>query len=140
MLPRVTALLRAEGLPTSDLSQTLLEHFFFTGTDSAPTGLVGLEFYGADALLRSLVVSSAKRIQGIGSALVAHAEQYAATRQVRALYLLTTTAKVYFGHRGFRCIDRGEAPPTIQSTHEFASLCPAGSALMLKRLKATDGF
>jgi N-acetylglutamate synthase-like GNAT family acetyltransferase len=79
------ALLEAEGLPASDLTEEHLEHFFFTGT-------------------------------------------------VRALYLLTTTAETYFEHRGYRRIDRADAPPSIQSTREFASLCPSNSAFMIKRL------
>jgi len=130
----VVALLEAEGLPASDLTDTHLEHFFFTGTDDAPSALVGLEIYGEAALLRSLVVSAAARTKGLGSALVLHAEEYAAAHQVRALYLLTTTAEPYFEHRGYRRIDRSQAPPPIQSTREFASLCPASSAFMIKRL------
>jgi amino-acid N-acetyltransferase len=130
----VVALLEAEGLPVSDLNETHLEHFFFTGSDGAPSALVGLEIYGEAALLRSLVVSAATRTQGLGSALVLHAEQYAAAHQVRALYLLTTTAEPYFKHRGYRRIVRSQAPPSIQSTREFASLCPSSSAFMIKRL------
>jgi amino-acid N-acetyltransferase len=69
------ALLEAEGLPASDLTEAHLEHFFFTGTDGAPSALVGLEIRGEYALLRSLVVSAAARSQGLGSALVLHAEE-----------------------------------------------------------------
>ena len=130
----VVALLEAEGLPASDLTETHRQHFFLTRTDGTPSALVGRAFYGRDALLRSLVVSAAARTQGLGSALVLHAEQYAAAREVRALYLLTTTAESFFEHRGYRRIDRAEAPSAIQSTREFASLCPASSAFMIKRL------
>jgi len=130
----VVALLEAEGLPASDLTEAHLQHFFFTGTDGTPSALVGLEIYGRDALLRSLVVSATARTQGLGSALVLHAEQYAAAHEVRALYLLTTTAESFFEHRGYRRIERANAPSAIQSTREFASLCPASSAFMIKRL------
>ncbi len=130
----VVALLEAEGLPASDLTEGHLEQFFFTGNDGAPSALAGLELYGEDALLRSLVVSAVARTQGLGSALVRHAERYAAAHHVRAIYLLTTTAESYFAHRGYRRIDRAAAPPSIQSTREFTSLCPASSALMIKRL------
>ena len=130
----VVALLEAEGLPASDLTEAHLQHFFFIGTDGTPSALVGLEIYGRDALLRSLVVSATARTQGLGSALVLHAEQYAAAHEVRALYLLTTTAESFFEHRGYRRIDRANAPSAIQSTREFASLCPASSAFMIKRL------
>ena len=134
----VVALLEAEGLPASDLTEAHLEHFFFTGTDGAPSALVGLEIYGEAALLRSLVVSTTARTQGLGSALVLHAEVYAAAHRVRSLYLLTTTAEAYFEHRGYRRIDRLEAPPSIQSTREFSSLCPSSSAFMIKRLKTAE--
>jgi amino-acid N-acetyltransferase len=130
----VVAMLEAEGLPASDLTETHLEHFFFTGSDGAPSALVGLEIYGEAALLRSLVVSAATRTQGLGSALVLHAEEYAAAHRVHALYLLTNTAEAYFEHRGYRRIDRSQAPSSIQSTREFASLCPSSSAFMIKRL------
>jgi amino-acid N-acetyltransferase len=130
----VVALLEAEGLPAADLTETHLQHFFFTGSDDAPSALVGLEIYGEEALLRSLVVSAAARSQGLGSALVRYAEEYAAAHQVLALYLLTTTAEYYFAHRGYKRIDRAQAPLSIQSTREFANLCPAGSAFMIKRL------
>ena len=130
----VVALLEAEGLPASDLTEVHLRHFFFTGTDGTPSALVGLEIYGRDALLRSLVVSATARTQGLGSALVLHAEEYAAAHDVRALYLLTTTAESFFEHRGYRRIERANAPSAIQSTREFASLCPASSAFMIKRL------
>jgi amino-acid N-acetyltransferase len=130
----VVAMLVAEGLPASDLTQAHLESFFFTGIDSAPSALVGLEIYGETALLRSLVVSAAARSQGLGSALLLHAEAYAAAHQVSSIYLLTTTAEPYFERRGYRCLDRARAPFAIQSTCEFASLCPASSAFMIKRL------
>ena len=130
----VVALLEAERLPASDLTEAHLEHFFFAGTDGAPTGVVGLELYGHDALLRSLAVGAAARTLGLGSALLLHAEEYAAAHQVRAIYLLTATAQAYFEHRGYRRIDRAQAPPSIQATREFAGLCPASCAFMIKRL------
>ena|SRR5580698_4449478 len=83
----VVALLEAEGLPVSDLTEAHLQHVFFTGSDGAPSALVGLELHGEDALLRSLVVSAVVRAQGLGSALVQHAERYAAAHKVRSLYL-----------------------------------------------------
>ena len=128
------ALLQAEGLPVSDLTARHLEHFFFTGSDGSPTGLVGLEIYGSNALLRSLVVGKTVRTQGIGSALVQHAEDYALALQVRAIYLLTTTAESFFERLGYQRVERVQAPAPIQSTREFAALCPASSAFMVKRL------
>jgi amino-acid N-acetyltransferase len=134
--PRATAvaLLQAQGLPVSDITDEHLEHFFFVGSDGSPTGLVGLELYGTDALLRSLVVDENARSKGLGSALIEHAEQYAASLSVRTIYLLTTTAEAFFKRLRYERIERSQAPPSIERTREFASLCPASSAFMVKSL------
>jgi amino-acid N-acetyltransferase len=134
--PRSTAvaLLLAQGLPVSDITDEHLEHFFFIGSDSSPTGLVGVEIYGTDALLRSLVVADTARTQGIGTLLVQHAEDYAASHSVATMYLLTMTAERFFERRGYRRVDRTQAPRAIQSTSEFVGLCPASSEFMIKQL------
>jgi amino-acid N-acetyltransferase len=134
--PRSTAaaLLQSQGLPDSDITDEHLEHFFFVGSDGSPTGLAGLELYGTEALLRSLVVGENARGNGLGSTLVEHAEQYAATKGVRSVYLLTTTAEAFFKRLGYERIDRSQAPPSIKETREFASLCPSSSAFMMKTL------
>jgi amino-acid N-acetyltransferase len=129
------ALLQSHGLPAADITDEHLEHFFFIGSDGSPTGLVGVEMYGTVALLRSLVVADTARTQGIGSALVQHAEEYASSHRAGTMYLLTTTAEKFFKRLGYERIDRSQAPPSIERTREFASLCPASSAFMLKRLQ-----
>jgi amino-acid N-acetyltransferase len=73
------ALAESAGLPVADLTDGHLEHFFYCGPSESLTGLVGLELYGTDALMRSLVVAPSVRGTGIGSLLVAHAESYART-------------------------------------------------------------
>lgn len=128
------ALLESQGLPVSDISDEHLEHFFFVGSDDSPTGLVGIELYGADALLRSLVVGEIERGNRLGSTLVEHAQHHAATKGVRSIYLLTSTAELFFKRLGYDRIDQFGAPPSIKETREFAGLCPAGSAFMLKAL------
>ena len=128
------ALLQAQGLPVSDITDGHLEHFFFVGSDGSPSGLVGLEVYGSDALLRSLVVGENARGKGLGSALTAHAEQYAAAKGVRSIYLLTTTAGRFFQRLGYERIGRSQAPPSIERTREFAGLCPTNSTFMVKSL------
>jgi amino-acid N-acetyltransferase len=135
--PRSTAvaLLQSQGLPVSDITDEHLEHFFFLGSDGSPAGLVGVELYGTDALLRSLVVDGSARRNGLGASLVEHAEQYAATKRVRSIYLLTTTAETFFKRLGYERIDRSQAPPSIKRTREFASLCPASSSFMMKTLR-----
>jgi amino-acid N-acetyltransferase len=128
------ALLQTQELPVSDITDEHLEHFFLVGSDCSPSGLVGLEIYGADALLRSLVVGENARSKGLGSALVKHAEQYAGSKNVRSIYLLTTTAEAFFRRLGYERTYRSQAPSAIERTREFASLCPASSVFMVKSL------
>jgi len=130
----VTRLLEGASLPTSDLSDHDMKDFFYAGPAAAPIGIVGLQFYGSDALLRSLVVSSAQRKQGLGQKLVQEAEQYARERGATTVYLLTTTAEAFFRSRGYVVTPRDSAPPAIRSTPEFSGLCPASSAFLSKRL------
>jgi len=130
----VLALLEGAGLPTSDLTPVHMEHFFILGFDDAAIGLVGLELYGSDALLRSLVVASQWQKRGLGSTLLAHAEEHARAQGVVALYLLTTEASAFFSRHGFCDIQRKLAPELIQSTREFADICPTNSAFMVKQI------
>ena len=127
-------LLNGASLPSADLSDGDMRDFFYAGPSSAPVGIVGLQIYGSDALLRSLVVSTSHRAQGLGQKLVEHAEQHARTRGVATIYLLTTTAEHFFRSRGYVVTPRDSAPSAIRSTPEFASLCPASSAFLSKRL------
>jgi amino-acid N-acetyltransferase len=131
------ALLESQGLPFSDIEDRHLERFFYAGNDGSPTGLVGLEIYDSVALLRSLVVAEHGRRKGLGSALTQHAEHYAASQNVRSMYLLTTTAEAFFNRLGYERIDRAQAPACIERTAEFAHLCPASSAFMRKSLQPT---
>ncbi len=133
-LGAAVALLEATGLPSADLSAEQLRHFLFCGPRDAPTGLVGLEILGRDALLRSLAVAPAARRSGLGSTLVRHAERHASERGVRSLYLLTLTARGFFEMRGYRVVSRESCPQVIRATAEFATLCPASSIVMRKIL------
>jgi amino-acid N-acetyltransferase len=127
-------LLESAGLPSSDLTDAHFEHFFCGGLPACPYGIVGVEFCGSDALLRSLVVIPEMRESGLGSELVKHAEHYAQSKGVRAVYLLTTTAEQFFCRRGYASTPRESAPSAIQKTREFAGLCSTSSAFLSKKL------
>jgi amino-acid N-acetyltransferase len=133
-LAAAVALLGRSGLPFSDLTEPRLENFLFCGPPDAPTGLIGLEMYHPDALLRSLAVAPAARRAGMGSALLEYAERHARANDIETLYLLTTTARSFFEGRGYRVAAREACPMAIQTTAEFSILCPTTSTLLMKGL------
>lgn len=133
------ALLTQCGLPTQDLTPAHLKHFLACARDDTLMGVIGLESFGATALLRSLAVAEEARVQGCGKALVAALEAQAARQGVTDLYLLTNTAERFFLARGYRSIARSEAPTAIATSREFSSLCPDSAVLMIKALPRNAG-
>jgi len=131
-LEEIKSLLTECGFPVTDISQSEPPYFFGVRSKSGLIAVVGLELFGAVALLRSLAVAPAHRGRGVARQLVAHAESVAASRGIDSLFLLTTTASDFFCKLGFIPASRSAAPPAIQATSQFSSLCPASSAFLRK--------
>ena len=123
------AALRAEGLPAPDAGR-----YFSADHSGAVVGYVGLEGEGRDLLLRSLVVLADQKARGLGSRVLAAAETAGGDLGAARLHLLTTTAERFFTRHGFVVADRGSAPPAIRRTREFADVCPASAAYLIKDL------
>jgi N-acetylglutamate synthase-like GNAT family acetyltransferase len=131
-LSHIQWLLNLQNLPSEDITQAALEHFLVCRDAIGVVGVVGLEYYGKVALLRSLVVADGFAGWGLGRRLVVAAEYFAQRRHVRSIYLLTTTAELFFEALGFRCIPRDCAPRAIEDSSQFKSLCPSTAVLMVK--------
>jgi amino-acid N-acetyltransferase len=125
-------LLKKNNLPTEDLDPG--KQLFVIEEDNKVVGTVAVEYDYNDALLRSLSVSEEKRNSGIGKELVDFAEDYVQKQGVQNIYLLTTTAAGFFSKRGYKIIDRNEAPDFIKNTREYAVICSSSSAVMKKKL------
>ncbi len=123
------AALRGAGLPDPGEGR-----YFSADHNGAVVGYVGLEGEGRDLLLRSLVVLSDHKARGLGSRVLAAAETAAGDLGAARLHLLTTTAEPFFARRGFVAADRASAPPAIRRTREFADVCPASAAYLIKDL------
>lgn len=133
-LDAITAMLVANALPASDVNHELLRDFAVAeGDGGLVVGSVGLEWYDSNALLRSLAVAQTVRNAGLGSQLLAHAEALARDCGVSELWLLTTTAPEFFRRKGYADVKRSTAPASLQSTTQFAQLCPA-SAVCLRKI------
>ena len=133
--PRIKQLLAECQLPFEDITPSHLHHFLVTRQATRLTGVIGLELLETFALLRSLAVGEPFRGQGIASQLTIQAEEYACTRDIKSLYLLTTTAESFFAKRGYQTMDRSRVPTAVQETAEFQSICPATAVCMVKTLK-----
>lgn len=132
-LSYVEALLEKENLPSQDV-RSKPECFYVGYAGGDPVGVGGVERYGRDGLLRSLVVERSARGNGFGAAICEGLEATARAGEVEALYLLTTTAPEFFATRGYTEIERSDAPQPIRRTTEFDELCPATAICMRKSL------
>src|SRR5688500_10307075 len=90
----IVALLEEEKLPTADLPQSL-EHFLVALEEDEVAGAIGLEVYGKNGLLRSMVTRKTDRNKGIAGQLVQALEEKAKSLGLDVLYLLTQTASAY---------------------------------------------
>ena|ERR1700730_4485339 len=129
----VCRLLATENLPTSDLPKELPD-FFVIFKDNKIIGSIGLEVYGAAALLRSMIVLTDYRGKGTASLLVNQLISHAKAKGIRKLYLITNTAEKYFERKGFEKIERTQVDAPVLVSREFNGLCPASSTLMMKRI------
>lgn len=133
-LPDIRALLQADKLPQEDLTPAHLADFVVLRDGATLVAVAGLERHGADGLLRSVAVAPGRRGGGLGAGLVQAVEARARAAGIGALYLLTTTAADFFARRGYRRIERREAPAPLQASREFSALCPASATCMVKAL------
>jgi amino-acid N-acetyltransferase len=85
-------------------------------------------------LLRSVAVAPSHRGLGFGQRLVQERLAFAKTKNLDAVYLLTTTAAPFFGRLGFEAVSRADAPAGVRESLEFSSVCPTSSACLVKNL------
>lgn len=129
----VRELLADNDLPAEDVRSGPTT-FYVATDDGTRVGCGGLEVYGSDGLLRSVVVAEPHRGSGYGVAITDALESRALDSGVDTLYLLTTTAEDFFAARGYEPMDRSAVPEAIGNTSEFAEYCPSSAACLHKRL------
>lgn len=133
-LTAALALLQRARLPTADLTNAVGLHLWVLEAEESLVGVIGLERFGASALLRSLAVAPSYQQRGLGYQLVARLESDAQADGVERLVLLTESAETFFRAIGYEVIDRRYVPEEIRQSAEFLSLCPASAVCMSKSL------
>lgn len=130
----IATLLERARLPTADLSSAADFQTWVIETCGELIAAIGLERFGDEALLRSLVVAPERRKQGLGQELVARLERDARAAGITRLVLLTETAEAFFRTRGYVVLDRRQVSDRAQQSAEFRSLCPVSAVCMSKEL------
>jgi amino-acid N-acetyltransferase len=128
-LPLISGLLEESALSPDGVTE-FLEHFRVACTGERLVGIVGIEPYGREGLLRSLAVSSSQRSTGVGTLLLGDAVGHARLIGIRRLVLLTTTAAGYFTRHGWRTIDRSSVTGGVISSSQFRGACPSTATCM----------
>jgi amino-acid N-acetyltransferase len=134
-LPAVERLLSASNLPLDGVKDNF-SNFVVAEDEGEIAGAIGLEEFGAVALLRSAVVSPEHRGSGVGRRLVERLLEGAEVAGIEELYLLTTTAEKYFPRFGFTRTTRSAVPDTVKASPEFQGACPDTAVVMTRRVGA----
>lgn len=130
-------LLRSVGLPSDDL--TLDKHIlvgYYEQDKLIGTG--ALELYGQYALLRSLAVKDTLRGRTLGSRITDELIEHAKANDVRKIYLLTETARLFFKRKGFVDIPREDVPAEVRASSEFSGVC-SDEAVCMEKTVAPKG-
>lgn len=123
------ALLKVAGLPHTDLD--FRNHILIGYYDEEKLiGTGALEIYKPYALLRSLAVSDSMRGQSLGSKITDDLIKEAKKNDIKRIYLLTETARLFFKRKGFKDIERNNAPTQVKSSSEFSSVCSDSAVCM----------
>ncbi len=134
ILTEARRLLQTCTLPSSDLKINSCCLFFGLYDKDALTACIGVELYGSLALLRSLAVLPESRGKENGIALVNHIEALCKTKDIQEIYLLTTTAALFFKPLGYTSIPRDLVPEAIMNSSQYSSVCPDSATIMVKKL------
>lgn len=133
-LKPVLALLQGAGLPTGDILTASDLQLWVMEVDARLVGVIGMQRFGACALLRSLAIFQGHQGRGLGRQLVAQLEREARSDGVGRLVLLTETAEKFFRAIGYEVTDRLSVPAKVKQSAEFGSLCPTSAVCMTKSL------
>jgi ubiquinone/menaquinone biosynthesis C-methylase UbiE/N-acetylglutamate synthase-like GNAT family acetyltransferase len=130
----IRQILESNRLP-ADTTGTSLTDFYVAVDSGRIVAVAGLEYYGEDALLRSVAVPKALQKHRIGSNLVDWMIIHASQRGVKQLVLLTETASGFFAKKGFVAVDRSAVTnEAMKKSSQFGGCCCSSATSMVLSL------
>jgi ubiquinone/menaquinone biosynthesis C-methylase UbiE/N-acetylglutamate synthase-like GNAT family acetyltransferase len=130
----IRQLLAGNGLPT-DTVGTPLTDFYVAADDGRIAGVAAFEYYGEDALLRSVAIPKSLQKHRIGSIMVDWMIALARQRGMKRLVLLTETASGFFAKKGFVAVERSAITnEAMKKSPEFGGCCCSSATCMLLSL------
>jgi len=127
----IRSLLESQKLPTETVGTKITE-FYLAFEHEDIIGVAGFEYYGEDALLRSVAVPASLQKKRIGSQLVDWMISLAKQKGIEKIVLLTETAAKFFAKKGFIIVDRSSIKnEQMKKSSQFGSCC-CSSAICMK--------
>lgn len=129
-------LLKLANYQTLDIGGSkVVTNFISAMTESGDVvGVVGLETYDYNALLRSLAVDKLHQEKGCAEALVKKVEETVVNKGLRKIYtLIHKPVQPFFESQGFEAVPVDRIPLNIKKTDEFVYFRDLDFVCMLKR-------
>ncbi|MHA2424516.1 MAG: GNAT family N-acetyltransferase [Candidatus Thorarchaeota archaeon] len=129
------SLLQSVEVPTDGIDTESITFFIIRNEkDGKIIGCVGLEYYGAKALLRSFAVDPLYQNRRLGISLVNKLLEEAIESGTDAVYVCTAKVPAFFYNIGFVGVDLDDVPYNIRSSRLFTQGCPRAAAYLKKDL------
>jgi demethylmenaquinone methyltransferase/2-methoxy-6-polyprenyl-1,4-benzoquinol methylase len=123
----VARIVRDAGLAADGIADGAGRYWIAFGPTEEAVGAVGIEWHEANALVRSVAVAPAHRLQGYGSALVRHALGEARRAGCTRAYAFSTGAGSFFGRLGFVEVPVDEAARALADTRQVVRYRSTGA-------------
>jgi N-acetylglutamate synthase-like GNAT family acetyltransferase len=131
--PGLKSALHSEHLKLSRMKAER-QTYWRLGPASQPAGFIGVEQYGAVAVLRSILVTPDYKDQGYGAGLISLAAGKLRHAGVREIWAVTESAKSFFEHLGWKVRDDGDVPEPVRHVPIADGTDAEGAIYMSTRL------
>jgi N-acetylglutamate synthase-like GNAT family acetyltransferase len=116
---QVQRLVAKAGLREEGIEQYIKSFLVVEDEDQQLIGTVGVEQYGTEGLLRSLVLDSPIWTAKLSLEFLQLTLQYAEDQKMETIYLCAKGTNALFHQLGFREVDKEDVPESIKSSPHF---------------------